>query len=74
MKQLLALSLLGLLLTACSSEPVEDDSSLLDMYEDGEELNDTEELNEEDEVPYSEGPMEIPDDLVLPEDLDTAVQ
>ena len=55
-----------LLASACSRE-ADDGSSLLDMYDDDETEDAGEITEEEEEVPFSEGPSEIPDDLVLPE-------
>lgn len=69
MKKFLSYALLALLLSGCSSEDESEDSSLLDMYEDvgGEEEGETPADAGVEEEPYSVGPMEIPDDLVLPE-------
>ena len=55
-----------LLASACSRE-ADDGSSLLDMYDNDETEDAGEITEEEEEVPFSEGPSEIPDDLVLPE-------
>ncbi len=68
MKKILAFALLSLLMGACSKEGNDDGSSLLDMYDndDGELENEDGAVVEEEE-PYSIGPSEIPDDLVLPE-------
>lgn len=69
MNRLLPFLLLPLLLAACAqTEDEADGGSLLDLYDDSniENIEDGEDLIEE-EVPYSEGPTEIPDDLVLPE-------
>ncbi len=69
MKNFLPFALLILLVTSCSQDgDDEDGSSLLDMYnEDGELENDDGTAAPEEEIPYSIGPSEIPDDLVLPE-------
>lgn len=67
MKKLLALFLGTLLLSACSSGEDEEDGSLLDLYEYGENEEAGEQNGGEEEEPYVEGPSSIPDDLVLPE-------
>lgn len=64
MKKLLALSALALLLGGCGSDPVvEEDNDLIDMMGD-EETKDEDTVAEPTEEPYSEGPSEIPTDLV----------
>lgn len=67
MKRLASFALLILLAavaTGCSSnQPDSGDSSLLDMYnDDGSAVT-----GGDEEVPVSNGPTEIPDDLVIPE-------
>jgi len=57
---------MALLVSACARE-ADDGSSLLDMYGEGEGTTQTEADASAEEVPFSEGPSEIPDDLVLPE-------
>lgn len=64
MKKLLALSALTLLLAGCGqSEPIEDDSSLTDMFGDETTTEEQTETVEPEETPYSVGPSEIPSDL-----------
>ena len=67
MRKLLPFALLALLVSACGQSSDDGDgSSLLDMYENGEGV-DSDVVVEEEEIPYSIGPSEIPDDLVIPE-------
>lgn len=66
MKKLLVLFLGTLLISACSSAENEEDGSLLDLYEYGEN-EDANDQDGDEEEPYVEGPSSIPDDLVLPE-------
>lgn len=64
MKKLLALSALTLLLAGCgNNETVENDSSLDDMLGTQTETTDTETIEPTD-MPSSNGPTEIPSDLI----------
>ena len=64
MKKLLALSALTLLLAGCgSNKPVEDDSSLNDMFGNDSTTEEQTDAVEPTETPYSVGPTEIPSDL-----------
>lgn len=72
MKRLLPFALLALILAGCSTpdDGVTDDSSLIDMYNNGDTEtgeDDTSTSAEDEEILQIQGPNEIPDDLVIPE-------
>lgn len=70
MKKLLALSALALLLAGCgNNDTLEDDNDLMDMMGDESNSGETDSTVDPVEQPYSEGPSEIPSDLI-PNDQD----